>query len=409
MKSKGSLNIIREINSSIILDLLKKNAPLSKYEISKITGLSAPTVTNIVNDLTKIGFVKEVGMGESIGGRPPLLLDLNPEGGFIVGVDISSDDITSIVVDILGNIISKSVHTVDSNETDFVIFDKIIAIISDSVQKSGKDWSLIFGMGIGVSGDVDSSKGIINYATRLNWSNVPLKSIIENSFHIPTYVDENVRLLSAAENWFGAGKDFKNIICIRVGDDIGAGVILDGKLYSGSGGKAGVNISHMIVQPDGDICVCGNRGCLQTVVSSQAIVERTKKLLKKKSNSLLSKYKNNESNELTVKIIAEAAKAGDEVSLKAMDETGKYLAVAISNLASCIDPELVIIGGGIAQSGNVLFNPLQRYVQKYVKPINPLLKVVPSMLGSDAYAIGAATVVLHKIFSSPKRFINKTL
>ena len=199
MKTKGSLKLIREINSSIIIDLLKDKGPLSKYEISKHTGLSAPSVTNIVNDLIKIGIVKEAGMGESIGGRPPLLLDLNLDGGFIIGVDISSDDITSIVVDFVGNIVSKSVTAMDADDSEFIIFDKIISTISDSIEKTGKGRSLFIGMGIGVSGDIDSEKGIILHASRLNWNNVPLKSIIENSFHIPTFINENVRLLSFAE------------------------------------------------------------------------------------------------------------------------------------------------------------------------------------------------------------------
>ena len=407
MKAKGSLKLIREINSSIIIDLLKAKGPQSKYDISKSTGLSAPSVTNIVNDLIKIGIVKEVGMGESIGGRPPLLLDLNLQGGFIIGVDISSDDITAIVVDFVGNIVSKSILPMDVNDSEFIIFDKIISTISDSIERTGKDRSMFLGMGIGISGSVDSEKGIVLRASRLNWNNVPLKSILENSFHIPTFVDENVRLLSFAENWFGAGKDYKNIICIRVGDDIGAGIILDGELYSGSNGKAGVNIGHLIVNPDGNKCECGASGCLQTLVSSNAIITRAKRYLKEDNNSMLFTHFDNSTKDLSVKCIAEAAKAGDKVSLKVMDETCMYLAVAISNLVNCIDPELVIIGGGIAQSGEVLFTPLMKYIQNYIKSLNPMVKVIPSMLGSDAYAVGAAAIVLHLIFSNPKKFLSR--
>ncbi|MEN6316331.1 MAG: ROK family protein [Clostridiaceae bacterium] len=411
MKTKGSLKLIREINSSIIIDLLKDKGPLSKYEISKHTGLSAPSVTNIVNDLIKIGIVKEVGMGESIGGRPPLLLDLNLEGGFIIGVDISSDDITSIVVDFVGNIVSKSVTTMDADDSEFIIFDKIISTISDSIEKTGKDRSLFIGMGIGVSGDVDSEKGIILHASRLKWNNVPLKSIIENSFHIPTFINENVRLLSFAEKWFGAGKNHENIICIRVGDDIGAGIILGGELFGGSSGKAGVNLSHMTIDPNGLKCDCGSNGCLQTLISSNAIILRARELLKKYKDSVLTQYtemKNRENSKLlTVKVIADAAKAGDGASLKIMDETGKYLGIAISNLVNFFDPELVIIGGGIAESGQVLFTPIMKHMQNYIKLHNPSLKIVPSVLGADSYAIGAAAIVLHQIFSTPKRFITK--
>ncbi|HHV96118.1 MAG TPA: hypothetical protein GXX37_06545 [Clostridiaceae bacterium] len=136
MKSKGSLDLIREINTSIILDLLKERALLSKYEISKISGLSAPTVSNIINDLISIRFVREVGMGESFGGRPPLLLELNLEGGFIIGVDIGSDNIKAIVVDILGNIICKYEIEVMPTDKEFIVFDKIITAVSEVMRIS---------------------------------------------------------------------------------------------------------------------------------------------------------------------------------------------------------------------------------------------------------------------------------
>ncbi|NSW89120.1 MAG: ROK family transcriptional regulator [Firmicutes bacterium] len=421
MKDKGSLNLIREINTSIILDILKEKAPLSKYDISKLTGLSAPTVSNIVNDLVKVGFVKETGVGESIGGRPPLLLDLNLEGGFIIGVDIGSDNIKAIVVDFLGNIIAKSEIQVNPDDSEFIVLDKITLAISTIIEKSKKDRSLFLGMGMGVAGEVDSLNGIIKHASRLKWHNVPLKSIIENSFRIPAYIDENVKLLTFAEQWYGAGKGYNNIVCIRVGDDIGAGIIIDGKLFNGSSGKAGVNIGHLIVKADGPKCECGNSGCLQSLVSSNAIILHARNLIKTYKNSsrerinstmsnktanisLLENYMNNQ-DKLSVEIIAKLAREGDKISIQIMNETSKYLAIAISNIVNCLDPEIVIIGGGIAEAGDVLFNPLQEYLKSIIKFATPSFKVVKSKLGVDAFAMGAATAVLHQIFQSPGKFI----
>jgi glucokinase-like ROK family protein len=427
MKDKGSLNLIREINTSIILDVLKEKAPLSKYDISKITGLSAPTVSNIINDLIEVGFVKETGMGESIGGRPPLLLDLNLEGGFIIGVDISSDNIKAIVVDFLGNIITKSEIQVNPVDSEFIVFDKITLAISDVIKKSGKDRSLFLGMGMGIAGEVDSQNGIIKHASRLKWNNVPLKSIIENSFHVPAYVDENVKLLTLAEQWHGSGKNYDNIVCIRVGDDIGAGIIINGELFNGSNDRAGVNIGHMVVKTNGPKCECGNSGCLQSLISSSAIILCAEDMLRTYKNSTYINYVNSDSlnakktgntnisllenylnkyDKISVKAIAELAKEGDNISIQVMDETSKYLAIAISNIANCLDPEIIIIGGGIAEAGEVLFAPLNKYLERFVKFTNPCLKVVKSKLGVDAFAMGAATAVLHQIFQSPGKFIN---
>lgn len=405
MKSKGSLNLIREMNTSIILDVLKEKAPLSKYSISKITKLSAPTVSNIISDLIEVGFVKEVGMGESIGGRPPLLLDLNLEGGFVIGVDISSDNIKAIIVDFLGNIIAKTEVDVTPLDTEFVIFDKITLAISNIIKKSKKNRNLILGMGIGVAGDVDSQEGLIKHASRLKWNYVPIKSIIENSFHIPTYVDENVKLFTLAEHWRGSGRNYNNIVCIRVGDDIGAGIIIDGELFNGSTGGAGINIGHMLLRTEGEVCdKCGNPGCLHSLISSNGIVNRAKKALSTHSSSLTDNLK--EHKELTVKAISESAKKGDHVSIQIMNETGKYLATAILNIVSCLDPEIVIVGGGISEAGDVLFDPLNNYLKEYIQLTNSKFRVVKSKLGVDAYAMGAATAVLKQIFQFPGKFIN---
>lgn len=400
MKPIGSLNLIREINTSVILDVLKDNAPMSKYDISKQTGLSAPAVANIVNDLKNIGIVKETGTGKSIGGRPPLLLDLNLEGGFVIGTDVGIDNITSIVVDFLGNTVAMSVVPVKNKDTEFVIFDKIIKAISDSINKSGKDPSLFMGIGIGISGVIDTEKGIVNYATRLKWKNVPLKSIIENSFGIPGFIDENVRLLTFAEKWLGAGKNYKNLVCIRVGDDIGAGIIINEKLYNGSNGKAGMNISHMTVKPEGIKCECGKTGCLQTVISGRAILQRARTLMSQGHKTLLCEYSGNNINNLTVALIDRAASEGDRLCLDLMEETAKYLAIGISNIKCCLEPEIVIIGGGIGQS-QILFDFLKKYMNKYV---GQPLKVSKAMLGENGFAIGAAAVVIHNIFSYPGKF-----
>lgn len=389
MKLKGSPKLMREINSSIILDLLKEKAPLSKYEISKITGLSAPAVSKIVTDLIKIGIIKVVGIGESIGGRPPVLLDLDLEGGFIIGIDVGNDDVTAIVVNFLGNVVSKVSISIGVKDSEFIIFDKIINSISQTIERSGKDRSLFLGMGIGVSGDIDTVNGVVRHATRLNWYNVPLKSIVENSFHLPVYINENVRLLSFAENWYGAGKNYDNIVCIRIGDDIGAGIIIAGELFDGSNSKAGVDIGHMIIDPDGEECICGNKGCLGTLISSDAIIKRSENRFPELAS-------------ITVKDIAKLAKSGDDKAAEIMDETAKWLALALMNIITLLDPEIIIIGGGIAEAGEVLFEPVRKHMREHSRYSSDQTRVVPSILGPDAYAIGAAAVVLHKVFLNPK-------
>lgn len=386
MKSKVNLNLVREINSSLLLDLLKQKGPMSKYDMSKITGLSAPAVANIICLLLEIGFVKETGIGESVGGRPPLLLELDMEGGFVVGVDIGSDNIAVVLVNFMGEIISKTTTPMDPDDGELQVFDKITATITETIKKSDRGRSKILGIGVGISGDVDTQKGIINHASRLNWTNVPLKSILENSFHIPAFIEENVRLLSFAEKWYGAGRNHDDLVCIRVGDDIGAGIIVDGTFYPGSSGRAGANIGEMRVSDDED-------GFLKNRVTSGAILRRMKELCIK--DTLIPD---------NVRDIAIAASEGNSDCLRVMDETGRYLGIAIANILACLDPELVIIGGGIAQAGSVLIDPIKNYLDTFYGEFLKKTKVVQAQLGEEAFSIGAATFVLHRVFAAPREF-----
>lgn len=406
MKRKGSLNLVREINISLILDVIKMKSPISKFEISKITKLSAPTVSKIIDDLIAIGFVKEVGTGESLGGRPPLLLELNHNSSFSIGVDIGVE-ITVIVVDFLGNEIVKEVTQLQEGINDFELLNKVITSITNIITTMKKDVSQFIGIGIGVSGEVDTKKGYIVNASRIKWKDVPIVSIIENSFQIPTYIEENVNLLTIAEKRYGAGKGYKDVFCLRIGEDLGSGIIINNELFYGSNGKAGTKIGHFIVDPDGEKCSCGKRGCLQTVASADAIIHFTKNMCKQatQDKKLLSSI-DKQLDRLDVKLICELAEKNDEIALQVMERVSKYLAIAIYNVTTIIDPEIVIIGGGIAKSGDVLLVPLKRYLAEMNAGISNI-HVVQSQLGSDSYAIGAATLVLNNLFSTPERFMKK--
>ncbi|MDL2258272.1 ROK family protein [Eubacteriales bacterium OttesenSCG-928-K08] len=398
MKTTGSLDLIREINTSLILDTLKTSPRISKHDVAKSTGLSIPTVTKIITGMMGVGVVHEAGIGDSEGGRRPMLYDINPDGAYVIGSEIGDDHITSIVVDFLGDIIAKKVTEIMPGDSNFTIFDKTIATISEAMRLSEKDKTRFIGMGIGVAGEIDSEAGVVKRATRLDWKDVPIKSIIENSFHIPTFVDENVRLLTFAENWFGAGKQYKDIICLRIGNDISAGFMLNGGLFTGSHGLVGPNVNHMVIDANGLLCECGSRGCVKTLLTAEAIV-RTCKSRPEYRQSVLCEYE-----PLTVKLIAEKAKEGDILSCSIMDYVAENLAIVIKNLAMQFDPDLIIVGGGIALAGDVLFDPLRRHLDRMLYSLNPYVKISPSALGRDAFAIGAATLVLNEVFSYPSQF-----
>ncbi len=396
MKTIGSLHLIREINTSLILETLKSTPVATKLDVAKTTGLSIPTVTKILTGMMSVGVVQEAGLGESEGGRRPTLYELNRDGAFVVGSDIGDERVNAIVVDFLGARVAQMTLPILAEDSEFTVFDKTIAAISGAIKKSGK--ARFLGMGIGIAGEIDTKNGIVLRATRFNWENVPIKSIIENSFHIPTFVDENVRLLTFAENWYGAGKTGHDIICLRIGDDVSAGIMIGGSLFVGRHGLAGPYLNHMVIDSTGETCECGSCGCVKTILTASKIVEFCMRQENFASSTLANVEK------LTVKHIAESAQNGDAFAISVMDYVSNNLAIVIKNLVICYDPDTIVVGGGIALAGDVLFQPLQQHLREHLKNINSKVDVLPSFLGRDAFAIGAATLVLNKIFTHPGRF-----
>lgn len=387
MKDKAGVNIVREINASMILRLLSQKPRLSRYELSGLTGLSAPAVSNIADALIGSGYIRETGKGATKGGRPPLMLELDPEGGFVIGADIGSDDVVSVLADLRGNTVSTTVTQMTDDTNDLRTFALITGNISDTIKASGKAGSLIRGMGVGISGEIDSDSGTVIKASRLHWSNIPLGPVLRDSFHMPVFIEDNVRMLSYAEKMHGAGKDYDDIVCLRVGDDIGAGIMIKGLPYPGSSGSAGTDIGKMIMIVD------GTERDLESLVSARAIMSRAAEL-SGRPDALPA----------DVKGVAEAASAGDGICMQVMDETGKYIAAALANITACIDPELIIIGGGIANAGKVLFEPMEKYLSAYLSSYRSRPKILPALLGSEAFALGAASYVLNRIYAEPFRF-----
>ena len=394
----ANLQLMKEINQSIVLNVIRNYGPISRAEIAKRTKLSSTTVSTLVDDLIRQEYLKEIGEGESSGGRRPILLKFNPASHFVVGVELEGKNISVAVTDLKINLINKVIEEVKNTDESLVV-DKIINLVKQAIKKSRVKFEKIVGMGIGATGLVDTKEGIIKQAVNLNWKNVPLKDLIENKFsEIPIYIDNIANVAALGEKWAGAGKKAKNLIYIRIGTGIGAGIILNGAIYEGSNGNAG-EIGHVTVEPNGPKCRCGNRGCLEALASGSAIGKRAIIEILGGRDSLIKKLTNGSIEEITAKIVAEAAKMGDKLALEIWEETAEYLGIAIANLINMYNPEIVVIGGGVARAGELLFEPIRRTVKKRALPgPGKIAKIVPSKLGDDVSIIGAASLALERAF-----------
>jgi glucokinase-like ROK family protein len=390
---------MKEINQSIVLNIIRNYGPISRADIAKKTKLSSTTVSTLVDDLIKQEYLEEIGEGESSGGRRPILLKFNPASHFVIGVELEGKNISVAVTDLKVNIINKLTEEI-KNTDEFLVVDEIINLARQTMEESGVEFEKIIGMGVGATGLIDTGRGVVRQAINLDWKDVPLKDLIEKKFdEIPIYIDNIANVAALGEKWAGAGKKAKNLIYIRIGTGIGAGIILNGTIYEGSNGNAG-EIGHITVESNGHRCKCGNRGCLEVLASGSAIIKRAIVEILGGRDSLIKKLTNGSIEKITAKVVADAAKKGDKLSLEIWKETGEYLGIAIANLINIYDPEIVIIGGGVAQAGRLLFEPIRRTVKKRVPGSGKtkIAKIVLSKLGENVSIIGAASLALEKIF-----------
>ena len=258
------------------------------------------------------------------------------------------------------------------------------------------------GIGLGVPGLVDSERGISRFSHNLGFRDVPIKDILESCFHVPVFVDNVIRMTTLAEKWLGAGRDVTDLICIGIGSGLGAGVVVDGRLFRGPGQGAG-EIGHTVVLPGGPLCRCGNRGCLEALVTGPGIVRRALERLNAGESSALTELSAEELAQLSAADIARHALQGDRLCRDVFWETGVYLGLGVANMINLFGIPFVIIGGGVAQAGELLFLPVAETVRSHVYSVDPdQVRIVPRALGSEASLLGAALLVsMETVFKMP--------
>jgi len=383
----------RKDKRSLILNLIRKEGKTSRFDITKSTKLAASTVGIFIDELIVEGFVREIGPGDSSGGRKPILLELNPEAGFIIGVDFEATSIMVILVNFQGEMISSVKGRIEIDDDKLVIVRKIIGCIRKAIGKAEVSEEKIMGIGLGVPGLIDSKKGVgISYSPLPHWRDVPLKDLIEMELHMPVYMEKNVYAMTLAEKWFGLGRKTSNFICLVIRSGVCAGMVIHNQLYRGASESAG-EIGHMVVDKNGARCSCGNRGCLQRLVTAPAIIERIEKKMSEGEKTNLKREN------LSLEKIIEEAKKGDALSLTVLKKTGRYIGLAVSPLIDFFNPRLIILTGNLVEAGELILEPLKETVRKKALEIPRRVAVITfSELGDNIGALGAANLVLQEKF-----------
>ncbi|MDQ0256089.1 glucokinase-like ROK family protein [Evansella vedderi] len=393
----GSFQLMKSMNRSLVLNTIRINGSISRAEVAKKTKLTPPTVTNIVSELLKEDLILERNTGVSSGGRKPILLTINPNH-YVIGVDVGVRKIRYALSDLDGNLLISKVQAMPLTIDEEGLLDIIIQLIEEILDDSRTNLDRVIGIGVAMHGIVDSKSGISLYAPTLGLRNIPIKQRLEKSFQMPVRVENDAKSMALGEKWFGMGKDDQNLISINVGEGIGAGVILNNRIFDGNDSIAG-EIGHTIIDLDGPQCSCGSFGCFQTYASGQALRERTLKEVSLGRKTLLTDKANGDYRKIDGPIIYQCALAGDPLSIEMLEKTGRYIGIGIVNVIHLFNPSLVIIGGGVSKAGDFILEPLKEIVQSRALTSKAKeSKIILSALGEEGSLIGAVTLVLSDMF-----------
>lgn len=389
-------------NRLSVINLIRLKKLTSRIELSKETGLKTSTISNIINSLLEKGLVVEKGIGESSLGRKPKLIKLNHLVFYLIGVEIDITHITAGLMDVWGNLAIKIETPLNEGQNESEVMSIVIHSIRDLLKRAEEKHQEVRGIGIGVMGLVDPESGVLHFSLHHNWKNLPIKSMLEEEFNLPVIVDNDSRAMALGEHWFGAGQGVKDLVLINVSDGIGSGIIINGKLYYGTGGIAG-EIGHTSIDYDGPKCGCGNYGCLETFVSGLAIAKKARKIIQEGRRTIIPRLVNNKLEKITGEIVCEAAKEGDKLSLDLLKNAGEYLGVGIANIVNSFNPEVILIGGRMIQESKIIFDSAKKVALKRVLDVTgKSVKIIPFLLGRDAGTIGAATLIARDIFYPSK-------
>jgi glucokinase len=395
MTFKGIPMHMKSFNKKCILQCIKDQSPTSRAEIAVKTKISKPTVSLLVDELIQENWVFEKGIGESSsqGGRRPIQLYFNEKAAYIIGTDIGGTNVRTVICDLGGNIIAFSSFATQKYLNSGLL--KQLAKKVDNMMKNQNiDVTQILGMGVGVPGITNTSSGLVIEAPSLNWIQYPFIEDAKQFFPFPVFVDNDVNVACLGEQWLGNAKNNRNVLYISVGTGIGSGIIINNQLYRGSSSAAG-EMGYMVTDKNdlkNDFKPTFNHyGYLESVAGGKSIGNKFTDRIKEISDHPLHTRAN--SSGLTGEDAFNAAKLGDEIALSTINEANEHLAYGIINAASLLNPEVIILGGGVLKSSELILPRLQELMMKYL-PSTVELKC--SFLGEKSGALGAVSLFLRE-------------
>ncbi len=384
VETPGSQSSLHRANLERVVRAVRLAGSLTQAEIARTTGLSAATVSNIVRELRDSGIVQVTPT--SAGGRRARSVSLSGDAGIVVGVDFGHTHLRVAVGNLAHQVLAEEAEPLDVDASATQGFDRAEALVKRLIDATGLGVGKVIGVGLGVPGPIDVDSGALGSTAILpGWAGINPKEELAARLGVPVSVDNDANLGALGELVWGAGRGVKDLAYIKVAGGVGAGLVINGHIYRGPGGTAG-EIGHITIDESGPVCRCGNRGCLETFTAARHVLD----LLRTSHGP-----------DLTIERMVQLAREGDPGCRRVVADVGRHIGTGVANLCNLLNPSRVVLGGDLAEAGELVLLPIRESVARYAIPSAARrLSVVPGALGGRAEVLGALALVLNEMGDS---------
>jgi len=401
-------HLVREFNRLLVLNCIREHGPIARVKIAQRTGLSRTTVSSIIDTLLQEGFIREGDLlsAAPAGGRRAIPVHFNADIGRIIAIDVGRTHLTMLITNLAAEIIAQRSGPFDTERGPDFCVPQLITEVRAFAENAGVSWNQMVGIGLGIPGPLDTELHKLSAPPNMpGWDGVDIWQTLQQEFNLPLYLDNDANMGALSESRYGAGRGSAYLAYIKIGTGIGAGLILNGRIYRGNGGSAG-ELGHVTIDEDGPLCNSGNRDWLETVAGARAIVKDAYQGLSLATTSTRSSVA--EASVLAGRIevditdVIQAAQNGDAASLAALEHAGERIGMALAGLINLFNPSMIVIGGGVAHAGELLLNPLRRAASSCSLPAAwKGTRILPGKLDNTAVALGAVSLVIDAAFGVP--------
>ena len=383
---------VKSLNKHAVIDLIRyAPAGIARVDLARQMGLTRAAVTTIVKDLKELGVVREAKRHPD--GKRSIMLEIDPEIGYVVGIDMGATHVNMILADYAAQVLMELEKPLDIAQGPKVCLDNLYGYYQTFIKQAGLRLADISAIGLGVPGPIVFNAGMVSFPPIMpGWNGFPIRDYLQNRCSCPIYLGNDAEFGALGEWAYGAGRSEDNLAYIKVGTGIGAGLLINGQIYRGTTGSAG-EIGHITIDEKGPLCSCGNYGCLEAMAGGKAIARRAREAAQMGRKTILSEFE--DFDQLSARDVVMAARKGDLLAQEIIRETGVYLGTAVASLVNLFNPSMVVIGGKVAQSGDLLLEPIRRTVHaRSLRGASKATRITAAFLGRRSTGMGAVVQAL---------------